>query len=156
MGGGLSFRAEKADGSYLCHDLPAAGMAIPHTSHTGADPLATNMVKFKEPQGHRLRKGPDHGEGPEKEPRYFFQDASDHKAFQELIYGCKLEGSWDITSIESDREKESVTQTLRLWKDEHTGMLVILFYTNNRKRSRKTYIQEPSKLPLVHSLSSRA
>jgi hypothetical protein len=154
--GGLSFRAEKADGSYLYHDLPAAGMAIPHTSHTDADPQATNMVKFKETLGHRLRKVTDHGEGPEKEPRYFFQEASDHKAFQEVIYGCKLEHSWDIISIESDREKESVTQTLRLWKDVHTGMLVILFFTNIRKRSRKTYVQEPSKLTLFHCLSSCA
>jgi hypothetical protein len=152
--GGLSLRAEKTDGSFLYHDLPAAGMAIPHTSHTGPNPVVANVVNFKEPNGHRLRKVTKLGEGPEMEPRYFFPDALDHKAFQEVIYGCKLVDSWDIDSIESDREKESVTQTLRLWKDVHAGMLVILFYTNNRKRSPKTYVQEPSKLPLVHSLNS--
>jgi hypothetical protein len=152
--GGLSIRAEQADGSCLYHDIPAAGIAIPHTSHTDADPQAVNMVKFRETHGHRLRKVTDHGDRSEKEPRYVFHNASEHKAFQELIYGCKLEGSWDITSVESDREKESVTQTLRLWKVGHTGNLVILFYANNRKRSRKTYVQEPSKLLLVYSLSS--
>lgn len=153
--GGFSLRAEQADGSCLYHDLPALGIAVPHTSHTGANPQTKNTVIFKEPHGHKLRKVPSHGEGPEREPRYIFENPADHKAFQELIYGCDLEDSWNITSIKSDREKEeSVTQTLRLWRDSHTQIPVILFYTNKRKRSAKTYIQEPSKLPSMCRLSS--
>jgi hypothetical protein len=150
---GLSLRAERADGLYLHHDLPATGITIPHTSHTGANPSAKNVVTFKEPDGHKLRKVTGHEEVSEKGPRYILQNAADHRAFQELIYGCDLEGSWDIMSVKSDREKESVTQTLRLWRDAHTQRLFILFYTNVRARAGKTYIHEPSK-PLLRSLNS--
>lgn len=148
---GLSLRAEHTDGSCLYHDLPALGIAIPHTSQTGAYPHAKNMVTFKEPHGHNLRKVTGQGdtrerEPKEKEPKYMFKDPADCEAFQELIYGCDLKKSWDIVSIKSDREKERVTQTVRLWRDMHTRIPVILFYTNNRKRSAKTHIQEPSKL----------
>jgi hypothetical protein len=143
--GGLSLRAEKSEGCFLYHDLPAPGIAIPHTSHTGADPQAKNRVTFKDPHGHRLRQVTGQGESREKGPKYIFQDPEVHKAFQELVYGYDLEDSWNIESIKSDREKESVTQTLRLWRDKRTRIPVIMFYTNKRKRSAATYIQEPSK-----------
>jgi hypothetical protein len=142
---GLSLRAERADGSCLYHDVPPLGIAMPHTLHTGANPHAKNTVTFIEPHGHKLKKVTARGEAQEREPKYIFRSSADHKAFQELIYGCYLEESWDVTSIESNREKESVTQTLRLWRDTYTRMPMILFYTNNRKRSPKAYIQEPSK-----------
>jgi hypothetical protein len=142
---GLSFRAERADGSCLYHDVPPLGIAVPHTLHTGANPHAKNTVTFIDLQGHKLKKVTVGEEEQEMKPKYIFRGAADHKAFQELIYGCYLEESWDVTSIESNREKESVTQTLRLWRDTHTRIPMILFYTNNRKRSSKAYIQEPSK-----------
>lgn len=143
--GGLSLRAERSDGCCLSHDIPALGMTVPHTSHTGANPQARNMVKFLDSHDHLVKKVTRHEENRERDPKYIFRNPTDHKAFQKLIYGFELECSWDINSIESDREKESVTQTLRLWRDTHTQMLLILFYTNNRKRSTKVYIQEPSK-----------
>jgi hypothetical protein len=143
--GGLSLRAENSEGCFLYHDLPALGMAIPHTSHTGANPQAKNRVTFKEPYGHKLRQVTGQGESRERDPKYIFQNPELHKEFQELIYGYDLEDSWNIESVKSDREKESVTQTLRLWRDKRTRIPVIMFYTNKRKRSAATYIQEPSK-----------
>lgn len=151
---GLSLRAERANGSYLDHEIPAFGVALPHTSHTGANPQAKNVVTFLEANAHKLKKVTRQGESPEREPKYIFGNAADHKAFQELIYGCDLEESWDIVSIGSDREKECVTQTLRLWRDTHTRIPLILFYTNSRRRSAKTYIQEPSMRPLLFGFSS--
>lgn len=151
---GLSLRAERADGSYLYHDVPAFGIAIPHTKHTGANPRAKYTVSFLEPYGHNLRKVTSYENKEEREPKYIFQTPEDHQAFQELIYGCDLVESWDIISIKSDREKESTTQTLRLWRGTHTRVPLILFYTNTRKRSAKLYIQEPSMLPLLYCLSS--
>ena len=150
--GGLSLRAELADGSCLYHDLPAPGIAVPHTSHTGANPKAKNTVTFKDPHEYQLKKKTRQGQGLEKKPKYIFKNPADHKAFQELIYGFNLEWSWNITTIKSDREKESAAQTLRLWRDAHSHTPVILFYTNTRQRSSKTYIQEPSELPLVIQL----
>lgn len=149
--GGLSLKAELADGSCLYHDLPALGTVVPHTSHTGVYSGARNAVTFKEPYGHQLRKVARQEESydSDKSPKYIFRNAADHKAFQELIYGCELQWSWNITMIRSDREKESTGQTLRLWRDAHGRTPVILFYTNMRQRSSKIYIQEPSKLPLV-------
>jgi hypothetical protein len=142
--GGLSLLAERADGSRLYHDLPALGVAIPHTSHTGAYPQMKNAVTFTDHRGHKLRKLIGHGESHEREPKYIFQNSADHKAFQKLVYGCELDWTWDVMTIKSDREMESVTQTLRLWTDPHSRIPVIMFYTNNRKRSAKTYIHEPS------------
>ncbi len=150
--GGLSLQAELADGSYLYHDLPAFGIAIPHTSHGVANPQAKNLVTFKEPQNHKLIKVRHHTKLPAREPRYVFQNHEDHKAFQELVYGCDLDDSWDIASVNSNRETESVNQTLRLWRDRHTRIPLILFYTNKRQRSPKTYIQEPSTLSFLCSL----
>lgn len=151
---GLSLRAERADGSYLYHDLPAFEVAVPHTSHSVANPQAKNVVTFKEPPNHRLIKVTHHTESAERQPRYIFQNPTDHKAFQELVYGCDLEDSWDITSVESNREKECVNQTLRLWRDGYTRVPLILFYTNSRRRSPKIYIQEPSSLPYLYFLCS--
>lgn len=150
---GLSLRAERDDGSYLEHELPGSGITVPHTSHTGANPQAMNTVTFKESHNYQLKRVTLHGKRLEREPKYVFQDPADHKAFQELIFGRKLEDSWDITAIESDREKESATQTLRLWRDTHTGIPMILFYANSRKRSPKAYVQEWSRLPLICALA---
>lgn len=150
---GLSLRAERADGSRFCHDLPASGVAIPHTFHTGANPQYKNAVMFKDIHGHKLRIT-GQGEYLEKEPKYIFQNPADHKAFQELVFGCELQGSWNVKMIKSEREKESVTQSLRLWRDTHTGTPIILFYTNTRQKSAKTYIQAPSKFTLSNSSGS--
>jgi hypothetical protein len=147
--GGLSLRAERGN-ACLYHDLPTTTM--PHTSHTGANSQAKNMVTFKEPPSHKLRKVTGQGESVEsveRDPRYFFHNPADHKAFQELIYRCDLEKSWDIKTVESDRETECYTQTLRLWRETHTRIPVIVFYTNKRTRSAKTYIQEPSEPPFL-------
>lgn len=135
--------SSRAEGSYLGHDLPALSIIILHTLHARVNPQLKYTVTFKKSCCHKLRReGVNHGKRVEEGPKYVFQDPADHKAFQELICGCDLECSWDTMSIASGREKGECHPTLRLWRDEHTEVPMILSYANNRRKSPKAYIQK--------------
>lgn len=141
---GLSLQVRKRDGSNIMyHDFPPLKTTVPHTSHTGAHPDRKNTVLFKDHHGHRIGTKGRLEEKLKGMPKYTFDEAPQHKEFQELIYGCELLDSWDTKSISSDRGKESQTQTLRVWLDKYTHVPFLLCYLNVPRRGHPRYIQEP-------------